>query len=843
MCRILILDDEIRDAESLKLVVDGFEENRFIAEIATNPDMAADYARAAIENGQPYTVFIVDQRLGPGMDGIEVLKQLRYISRDSYAVMLTGNADSEIGRRAYEAGAYRYLTKPADEKEMLFVLNSALQERRAEIESRWRKVFSEMMETALQRESFDEVARVVVGHCIRLGFERAHLFWAPKQGRQAHQKIMVGVACEGEQCLPAFHRTKFNLHEKRFLWHSLNSRNMVFFHENETRDGFKAEIESIGCPYPRGGLWLLPLWSGEELAGFLLLDFGKTKKYLTPDHHALLDFLARQVSVVLEHSRLYNEQKRTGDEMELLQRASVEMLRIGNHSKEYFWHTVLTIATANFGLKFNRAWLFLREDNSSAFRGWAAVGTNDSHEAFCDWENASGITLDSFLADVFAKRICLTPLNDLVLSMEIFPEELHAEVWNSLRSGQTVILTEREVVSHLPNSFMKAFSPSEAAVLPVQVGSTLQGCVLVDNKHLSSTGFLTYGRGFVVTPEVARKMIDENPANADVVKPLLSAGDFADRAVQECSQFVINFGNRSETRSAAYDQPYRWLVENAKEERLTASRDDARKNWWLLVGRAERVYELATRLGLKQVLGNLHVAKYHAFALLSAHLAPEKDVNVFALESLSAFAVLQSRVHEAWADRQASSLHTRRRYTTTTCFATFPFPWRPPSSDGPVDMQSIGKTYYDFRAALMVRNNEGLTKTYNRFHDPDESDPDILKLRELHAAMDRAVLDAYGWTDLQPTCEFLLVYEEEDEEEAAPGARRKKKPWRYRGPDDFRDEVLAKLLELNAQRAKAEQDAATAAANPTKKPSPRGKKAAAANPNQESLLDRMKERS
>jgi hypothetical protein len=33
----------------------------------------------------------------------------------------------------------------------------------------------------------------------------------------------------------------------------------------------------------------------------------------------------------------------------------------------------------------------------------------------------------------------------------------------------------------------------------------------------------------------------------------------------------------------------------------------------------------------------------------------------------------------------------------------------------------------------MVRNNEGLTKTYNRFHDPNETSPDILTLRELHA--------------------------------------------------------------------------------------------------------------
>ena len=84
----------------------------------------------------------------------------------------------------------------------------------------------------------------------------------------------------------------------------------------------------------------------------------------------------------------------------------------------------------------------------------------------------------------------------------------------------------------------------------------------------------------------------------------------------------------------------------------------------------------------------------------------------------------------------------------------------------------------------MVRNNEGLTTTYNRFHDPDERSPDILKLRELHAEMDRAVLTAYGWTDLaeRATCEFRLDYEDDDEPEAdeAPRARAKKKPWRYR---------------------------------------------------------------
>jgi hypothetical protein len=105
----------------------------------------------------------------------------------------------------------------------------------------------------------------------------------------------------------------------------------------------------------------------------------------------------------------------------------------------------------------------------------------------------------------------------------------------------------------------------------------------------------------------------------------------------------------------------------------------------------------------------------------------------------------------------------------------------------------------------MVRNNEGLTKTYNRFHDPNERDPDILKLRELHAAMDRAVLEAYGWSDIDTTCDFFLDFEIDEEEWVD-----RKKPYRYRWPDEVQAEVLARLLELNAERARAEANAGVA---------------------------------
>src|SRR5262249_9660047 len=126
-----------------------------------------------------------------------------------------------------------------------------------------------------------------------------------------------------------------------------------------------------------------------------------------------------------------------------------------------------------------------------------------------------------------------------------------------------------------------------------------------------------------------------------------------------------------------------------------------------------------------------------------------------------AFAVLQSKIHEIWVRFFASSLEDRLRYTPSDCFETFPFPkgW-----EADRNLEVVGKAYYDSRASLMIRNDEGLTKTYNHFHDREWPDPEITKLRELHSMMDRAVLGAYGWTDINTDCEFLLDYEIDEEE-------------------------------------------------------------------------------
>ena len=179
---------------------------------------------------------------------------------------------------------------------------------------------------------------------------------------------------------------------------------------------------------------------------------------------------------------------------------------------------------------------------------------------------------------------------------------------------------------------------------------------------------------------------------------------------------------------------------------------------------------------------------------------------VFSFDTHAALCALQSRPHEIWARFFGSSMKDDLRYTPSDCFETFPFPENWESRPA---LEAAGEAYYDYRATLMVENDEGLTKTYNRFHDPDERDPRIARLREVHAAMDRVVLEAYGWTDIPTDCEFLLDYEIDEETWG-----KKKKPWRYRWPDEVRDEVLTRLFALNAQRAAEERMARSGVRRP-----------------------------
>ena len=289
-----------------------------------------------------------------------------------------------------------------------------------------------------------------------------------------------------------------------------------------------------------------------------------------------------------------------------------------------------------------------------------------------------------------------------------------------------------------------------------------------------------------------QKLIERDARNQEVIDPYIGGSEVNNSPTHAFHRYVINFYDRDLETAKTWPDLMDIVNERVKPERDRQKRKALRERWWQYAEKRPGLVNSISNLDRVLVI-NCGATPHHALTFLSTRMVYAHSLIVFPVSTFAAFCSLQSRLHELWARFFGSSLKDDLRYTPSDCFETFPFSvnW-----ETHADLELKGKKYYEFRAALMIRKNEGLTKTYNRFHDPDESDLEIAKLHELHTEMDRAVLKAYGWSDIPTECDFLLDYEIDEEEWG-----KKKKPWRYRWPDRIRDEVLARLLALNAERA------------------------------------------
>ncbi len=172
------------------------------------------------------------------------------------------------------------------------------------------------------------------------------------------------------------------------------------------------------------------------------------------------------------------------------------------------------------------------------------------------------------------------------------------------------------------------------------------------------------------------------------------------------------------------------------------------------------------------------VSKHRFYVWLDAAVLPANLLRVFARDDDYFFGVLHSRAHDVWSLRLGTSLEDRPRYTPTTCFETFPLPW-PPGTE-PTDDPRV----------IAIGDAAKLDELRHKWLDPEGADEAELKkrtltnlynarpqwLRNAHAALDRAVWDAYGWDDPEPAS-----VEE--------------------------DTILARLLALNLERTETTLDA------------------------------------
>ena len=343
--------------------------------------------------------------------------------------------------------------------------------------------------------------------------------------------------------------------------------------------------------------------------------------------------------------------------------------------------------------------------------------------------------------------------------------------------------------------------------------------ILFENADLGFLGSYLYGEGFVLEPAEAKSLCASNPANCDVIAPYLIGRDLNNHPEQAAGHYVINFLDWSRERASRYAECFQILTERVKPFRdpiVAAGKQVHEKDFWKFWDK--RLEKYATLRHLDEVLALSRVSKTLAFAFVPRNQVFADSVVILPFNNPAYLAVLQSNVHYFWIRRYCTTMKTDPNYGPSNVLQNFPLPCGLEENNC---LHSAGRVYHKHRKELMRSLWIGLTKIYNLFHARDLSpemvaqvskkDADaaaagfeaLLELRRLHAQLDLAVCDAYGWQDLDLDHGFYEIETLTENERV-----------RYTISPAARREVLTRLLTENHARAEAE----------AKKPAPKPKR-------------------
>lgn len=274
---------------------------------------------------------------------------------------------------------------------------------------------------------------------------------------------------------------------------------------------------------------------------------------------------------------------------------------------------------------------------------------------------------------------------------------------------------------------------------------------------------------FDIDFEAARKMLDaplniNNRSNSDVVRPVVSATDLVQHPRHK---WTIDFGVMSLEQASEYELPFTYIKKVVLPIRSKNRRAAYVAKWWQYAEARPGMRKALS--GKKRFIATPGVAKHRIFVWIAQEVLCNQGTLVYARDDDYFFGILQSKSHELWALHTGTSLGPTPRYTPTTTFETFPFPW-PPGTE-PKD---------DARVEVIAQAARELVEKRDNWLNPPGASEVELKKRTLtnlynqrptwldlaHQKLDRAVFAAYGW------------------------------------PSDLSDEqILEKLLTLNLERA------------------------------------------
>jgi methylase of polypeptide subunit release factors len=418
------------------------------------------------------------------------------------------------------------------------------------------------------------------------------------------------------------------------------------------------------------------------------------------------------------------------------------------------------------------AYFFLRSQELLAQRGTLGllatntVAQGDSREVGLDQMVNAGFTI--------TRAIQSRPWPASTVNLQ------YAAVWG----------TTGPVENDVPRSCDGELVPRIATLLEPSGRVDIKPVALKENAAVGFIGCLVLGMGFVCEPSEALAWIEDDPRNAEVLFPYLNGEDLNSRSDCSASRWVIDFGEMSERQASSYVRPWERVLKEVWPER----REKDGKKYPRMVNEWWKYWN--GRPALRRAIADLD--EVLAIALVSKTVMPARvptkqvfahKLAVFAINSYAQQAILSSSLHQVWAIKFGSTMRTDVNYSPSDVFESFP---RPLSTEW---LERIGQTLDVERREIMLRRGLGLTKLYNLVNDhtlPHASDSDIARMREVHAELDAAVVDAYGWRDVSLEHGFH-TYRQMERWTISPAAR---------------VDILDRLLEEDHRRAVVEASTA-----------------------------------
>jgi two-component system NtrC family response regulator len=123
--RILVVDDEVGMCDFLRYLLEG--EGYAVDDANSAPDSLAILAETS------YDLVLADIKM-PGMDGLEMLRQIKELDERTVVIVMTGYSSLETAIKAIKYNAHNYLTKPFDDPDaVLAAVENGLAERREKL--------------------------------------------------------------------------------------------------------------------------------------------------------------------------------------------------------------------------------------------------------------------------------------------------------------------------------------------------------------------------------------------------------------------------------------------------------------------------------------------------------------------------------------------------------------------------------------------------------------------------------------------------------------------------------------------------------------------------------------